>query len=137
MASQDDVLWEAQRDVFSSVERHLASVINFHQLLPDLLRLRFFTDEQLARHNRFCGVTSDVIIAALSERVSVDRHVFPLFLVTLRRVNSALVDELHQKVSTRMAQGCVASNQLKESNSDDITGRQLSAYSGYTQYRYC
>jgi len=133
---EDVPLWEEQKHVFFSEKRHLESIVNFSQLLPDLLRLRFFTDDQLTRHNNFDGATSDVIIRALSERISSDRHVFPLLLVTLRRVDSTLVDELHDKVSMQMTRRSVTSSEKLSKNTDDDIKRRQQHKSSGDRYDY-
>ena len=107
-----DVLWEAQKIVFRSMDRHIATTINFSQLLPDLLRLQFFTNEQLTQNNNFHDSTSSVIVQALGERINTHRPIFPLLLVTLRRVNSSLVDEIHHQVSAQMSKSCVTYQQV-------------------------
>ncbi|XP_076815800.1 uncharacterized protein LOC143461800 isoform X2 [Clavelina lepadiformis] len=94
----NDQMWESQKSVFWSMKHLLVTTTDFVQVLPDLLKLRLFTEEQLKFNNNFQNSSSIAILRAVGERIDANKSAMAMFMVALRSHNSELVDKMHQKV---------------------------------------
>ena len=94
----DELVWEAGKNVFQSMESQLLTSENVTAILPDLTRLRFFTDEQLLSHDYMNEASPKLVLQDVKKKIEEDKNSLPLVMVSLKKFNPCLVEQFQEKV---------------------------------------